>query len=660
MNNTETKNFQEFSINPARPNQRENFAITNFVSHYDDLGRQSIEEIIKSAETHSFDYLEKTESKGILKKIAHYLQLTNPLEWVFLLCFAVTCTIILLIIDMMINFGVEMRMKICSTSSQAFNFIFWVISCVVLMLAATSVGYFISADADGSGIPEVKTVLSGINIYRYFSLEAFLAKMIGLFSAITAGASTGKVGPYVHLSTIICNRLFKIKQFSKISNSTSIRNNMIAAAAAAGITLALGTPLGGVVFSIEVGHTIYIVSNIWKAFFCAVMCIFVSKLLQFNEIIQLFNINTVEKLSSFRSEFIFFFIQGIIGGIIGAMLSTFVAKIVYIRFAILVGLIISILTYIIKPLSFPDRQMLSYLSSPKIEDVTSLREILHPSEGLYLLVLFCFKFILTILTLSVNMPCGIFAPFFLIGALFGRFYGHFVKSVFGVSEEAVFAMVGASCVMSGATHTISSSILIFELTGQASHLAPILFASLIANLTGQSLAMSFFDVLLMMKNLPHLPSIKSLTMYHMSAFDIMSKIKYSLNLVHFSHLNALIILGKISKKYCFTFRIVDEKNIIRYTVTPKNLFRYLKHRYEQIKINLELRMQDNLDEYFRLVHKRLFKKHTTLLRHLSNKCKKLYNPKNEREMLKKQKTFEEESILRLLQMFYDGINNLTF
>ena len=668
MASTETKSFQEFIENPARPNQRDNFAITNFVSNYDDLGRQSIEEIIKSAETHNFDYLEKTESGGILKKIAHYLKLANPLEWIFLFFFAVCCTIILLMIDFIISFAVDLRTMLCSSTFSSFNFIFWVVSCLLLMLAATSVGYFISADADGSGIPEVKTVLSGINIYRYFSLEAFIGKVIGLFSAVTAGASTGKVGPYLHLSTIICNRLLKLKLFSKISKSTSIRNNMIASAAALGITFALGSPLGGVVFSIEVIHTIYIVSNIWKAFFCAVMCIFISNLLKSNENIQLFNIDAIQDIGSFRSEFIFFFIQGIIGGIIGAMLSTIVAKIVYIRrkstltilnnrfqFAILVGLIVSLLTYIIKPLSIPDRNMLSLLFSQKINDNTKLQDIVHSSEGLYLLVLFSFKFILTVLSLCVNMPCGIFEPFFLIGAYYGRLYGHFVKSLFGVSEESIFAMVGASCVMSGATHTISSSIIIFELTGQASHLAPLLFASLIANLTAQSLAMSIFDVLLTIKNLPDLSSIKSLKMYHMSVFDIMSKVKYSFNLIHFSHLNALIILGKVTRKFSYTIPIVDDSNKIRFTVNPKNLYKYLKTAYGEVRSTIDQNLQGKLDEYFRLVHKRLYKKHNSLLILLKNKCSKLYNGKIKREMLKKQKDFEKESLMRLLQLFFDGI-----
>jgi chloride channel 2 len=43
---------------------------------------------------------------------------------------------------------------------------------------------------------------------------------------------------------------------------------MMAAAVAAGITATFGAPIGGVLFSIEVSSTYYMVSNFWKAFFC--------------------------------------------------------------------------------------------------------------------------------------------------------------------------------------------------------------------------------------------------------------------------------------------------------------------------------------------------------------------------------------------------------
>lgn len=66
-------------------------------------------------------------------------------------------------------------------------------SAIFLFMIATSVGYFISSDSDGSGIPEMKTVLSGIDIYRYFSFNAFIGKLIGLFSALVGGKTKIKI-----------------------------------------------------------------------------------------------------------------------------------------------------------------------------------------------------------------------------------------------------------------------------------------------------------------------------------------------------------------------------------------------------------------------------------------------------------------------------------
>jgi len=63
----------------------------------------------------------------------------------------------------------------------------WVITAVILFLLASSVGYFITPNADGSGIPEMKTVLSGIPIYRYFSFDTLIAKMLGLWAVIAGG-----------------------------------------------------------------------------------------------------------------------------------------------------------------------------------------------------------------------------------------------------------------------------------------------------------------------------------------------------------------------------------------------------------------------------------------------------------------------------------------
>ncbi len=163
--------------------------LTDLAGNLEDLSSKSIRDvIINNTEDQNFDYLDKAGSRGIIKTIAYYLKMTNPLEWIFLLFFAFVITSILFIFDLILAFSIQLRFNICTSGDNPFvNFIFWIGSAIVFISLATSTGYFISADADGSGIPEVKTVLSGINIYRYFSVEAFIAKILGLYAAIVGG-----------------------------------------------------------------------------------------------------------------------------------------------------------------------------------------------------------------------------------------------------------------------------------------------------------------------------------------------------------------------------------------------------------------------------------------------------------------------------------------
>lgn len=64
---------------------------------------------------------------------------------------------------------------------------------------------------------------------------------------------------------------------------------MIAAAVAAGITAAFGAPTAGVLFSIEVASTYYMVSNLWKAFFASTFCIIFFRYLEVFSTVELFD-----------------------------------------------------------------------------------------------------------------------------------------------------------------------------------------------------------------------------------------------------------------------------------------------------------------------------------------------------------------------------------
>lgn len=539
------------------------------------------------------------------------------------------------------------------------------------MLLATSAGYFISSDADGSGIPEMKTVLSGINIYRYFSFNAFIGKVLGLYAALVGGkniflikgASIGKVGPYVHISCLICNRLVKINYFSSINKSTSSKNNMLTAAVAAGVTLANGTPLSAVLFSIESTASIYIVSNIWKSFFVAVVCIFMSKLLNSSKTILLTEISSSRPIN-FSSEIFIFAIEGFIGGIIGATISTLVAKAAYIRrkskvnfinnrfrYAAIIAVVVATITFIVDTLRSGDRAIMTFMFS---EEVNNIKGLTRPIEGYKLFIFFMLKFLIAILSLSMNIPSGAFGPIFAIGALYGRLFGRIIKSTLDLSEEAIYSMIGASCVFSGATHSVSASLMIFEMTGQTSYLAPLLLATLIANLTGQALAMNIFDVFLVIKNLPHLPSVKSAEMYSLTASDIMNKVNFYLTMDNLYIINCLTLFTKLPKKYNLTIPLIDDKGTIRYTVTAKNLFKYVSEVYEKNKMSYNIKNQSNFSEYFSFIRKKFVSIKRSFFQQIRFKFRKLYITLRDKEKLKLNKNFEEESNFRLISIFRES------
>lgn len=51
--------------------------------------------------------------------------------------------------------------------------------------------YKISPNAAGSGIPEMKSILSGVVVSRYLSFRTYFAKVIGIVAALSSGATIG-------------------------------------------------------------------------------------------------------------------------------------------------------------------------------------------------------------------------------------------------------------------------------------------------------------------------------------------------------------------------------------------------------------------------------------------------------------------------------------
>ena len=662
--------YSYLHFNPARPSQRTNFLLTDFASEYTDLERKSLGNQIMSldqkkiAQNIKESEFDKKQPHNITYKIGYYLHLNNPKEWVFIIFFSIITSLFLVFLDKLILVSFQKRKFWSNTEYPLLNYFIWVITSIFFILCATSVGYFISPDADGSGIPEMKTVLSGVPIYRYFSFNAFVGKSLGIFAAIVSGASVGKVGPYVHLSCLICTRLMKSSYFEKIDKSTSMKTTMLSVACATGITFALGCPLGGVLFSIESTASIYMVSNLWKSFFSSVICCFITKIFSGE-----FNIKVVDDTTAMNVNFLFklinFIIIGLITGTIGASCATLVSKGVYIRkkiniswlnnrfkFAAITAIITASVTFFIPGLKNFDKPIMLHLFSANDKSIQD--DWQHPGEGWYLL-LSCFsKYFLTVLGLSCTMPSGVFGPMFTVGALLGRFYGHLIYSIFGINMESAFAMAASAGAFSGFSHTISSALMVFELAGQTKYLPYLLITCLIANLIGQGLSMGIFDVLLAIKNLPYLPAIKSNDSYSLSAGDLMNKIDFVLYMGKSKIVDGLNILSQIPKKYVVTIPILDEKGIIKKTITAQDLYLFLYDKYNIIKKNYTYKIQNYFNEFFRFSKKKIFSEKRNLFNHIKYKFKKLYLKLKDKERLILNKNFYQESSMKIISFFEEN------
>jgi len=287
--------------------------------------------------------------------------------------------------------------------------------------------------------------------------------------------------------------------------------------------------------------------------------------------------------------------------------------------------------------------MLSYIFNTKLpSDIKYLDEMNHNFRAIELLVLFCFKVLITVLSLTINMPVGIFAPFFLIGGYFGRFYANIVRYIFPISEESIYSIIGAACVMSGATHSISSALIIFELTGQSSYILPLLLSCLASNLTAQSLSSSFFDVFLLMKNLPHLPSIKSSNLYSTNAKVMMNSSVYPIKLNEINIINSIELLFKTPKKYAFSIPVVDANNIIKYTIKPRKLIKYIFHLFENFKLNYEPEIQNKIFVMISFIRRKLGKKFPSFLDYLKHNLKKIFISEAEKLKMKTKKELVEQ------------------
>ncbi|XP_072442665.1 chloride channel K [Chiloscyllium punctatum] len=450
--------------------------------------------------------------------------------------------------------------------SSLLQYISWTVYPIVMTTFSTGFSQCVSPQSGGSGIPELKTILTGVLLEEYLTMKNFSAKVVGLTCSLAAGSTIflGKVGPFVHISSMIATYLGRIRTtVTGDYENKNKRYEMLVAAAAVGVASCFGAPISGVLFSVEVMSSHFAVRNYWRGFFAATCGAFMFRLLAvFNSeqetIIALFKTKFSIDFPFDLPETLIFIILGIICGILSCVYlccqrwvvgyirrNAFILKLVAAEKAVYSGLVTLLLASITFPGSLGQfmacrltmKELLSSLFDHRSWGVLSQNATLdiqarvdpdnlwiewcHPNFTFFgtLLFFLFMKFWMLILATTMPMPAGYFMPVLIYGAVIGRLAGEVMALIFpnGIKSEGVlnpiipggYALAGAAAFSGAVTHTLSTALLVFELTGQMEHFLPVLLAVLVANAIAQKFQPSFYDGTIIVKKLPYLPRIRS-------------------------------------------------------------------------------------------------------------------------------------------------------
>jgi len=82
--------------------------------------------------------------------------------------------------------------------------------------------------AAGSGVAEVRVILSGFVLHGFLGLKTLVIKTLALILSVASGLSLGKEGPFVHIATCVGNIACRL--FAKYDHNDGKRREVLSAA----------------------------------------------------------------------------------------------------------------------------------------------------------------------------------------------------------------------------------------------------------------------------------------------------------------------------------------------------------------------------------------------------------------------------------------------
>ncbi|KAA3463135.1 chloride channel protein CLC-c-like [Gossypium australe] len=220
-----------------------------------------------------------------------------------------------------------------------------------LATSAAALCAFIAPAAAGSGIPEVKAYLNGVDAYSILAPSTLFVKVnvigiiFGSIFGVAAGFVVGKEGPMVHTGSCIASligqggsRKYHLTwRWLRYFKNDRDRRDLITCGAAAGVAAAFRAPVGGVLFALEEAASWWRSALLWRTFFTtAVVAIVLRGFIQLCSTgtcglfgqggLIMYDISAAKVVYS-TPDILAVILLGVIGGILGSLYNYLVDKV---------------------------------------------------------------------------------------------------------------------------------------------------------------------------------------------------------------------------------------------------------------------------------------------------------------------------------------------
>ncbi|XP_074572229.1 putative chloride channel-like protein CLC-g isoform X1 [Curcuma longa] len=453
---------------------------------------------------------------------------------------------------------------------------------LALLMFATVITAFVSTAAGGSGIPEVKAYLNGVDAPDIFSLRTLAVKIVGLITAVSSSLHVGKAGPMVHIGACVgaivgqggSQKYGMTWRWLRYFKNDRDRRDLVTCGAAAGIAAAFRAPVGGVLFALESLCSWWRSALLWRAFFTtAVVAVTVRALVDVCERgkcglfgksgLIMYDVTADNNITYHLADLPPVILLGVIGGILGSLYNFLMLKVLHIfsqvnekgsAYKLLLAATVSVFTSCClfglpwlapcSPCLKDDCPSIGRSSSfnkfqcpqNQYNDLASLffntnddtirklfsnrsNDDFHKSS---IMVSFITSYVLGIISYGVAAPFGLFVPVILTGATYGRVIGMLMGSNTSL-DHGLFAVLGAASFLGGTMRmTVSVCIIILELTNNLLLLPLVMLVLLISKTVADSFNPNIYDLILKLKGLPYLEDHVEPYMRQLTVSDVVA------------------------------------------------------------------------------------------------------------------------------------------